>query len=138
MTPRVAYLLQTFPRYSETFILNEMLAVCPKPKEQLSIYAPRIETVQIKPSKIAVVIGPGGKQIRSIIEETGVAIDINDDGSSIYTTKPTIPSGSQEITSNAFSTVVLFEGSVITLDVDQVGSGYPGKDLVVELYLEEE
>ncbi len=70
--------------------------------------------------------------------DTGVRIDINDDGSSIYTTKPTIPSGSQEITSNAFSTVVLFEGSVITLDVDQVGSGYPGKDLVVELYLEEE
>lgn len=61
-------------------ILNKMLAVCPTYKEQMSRYAPRIETMQIKPSKIAVVIGPGGKQIRSIIEQTGVQIDINDDG----------------------------------------------------------
>lgn len=61
-------------------ILNKMLLACPKYKEKLSIYAPRIETMQIKPSKIAIVIGPGGKQIRSIIEETGVQIDINDDG----------------------------------------------------------
>lgn len=61
-------------------ILNKMLEVCPTFKTQMSIYAPRIETVQIKPSKIATVIGPGGKQIRAIIEETGVEIDINDDG----------------------------------------------------------
>lgn len=61
-------------------ILNKMLEVCPKFKEKLSIYAPRIETMQIKPSKIATVIGPGGKQIRSIIEETGVQIDIDDKG----------------------------------------------------------
>ena len=61
-------------------ILNKMLAVCPKYKEKLSIYAPRIETMQIKPSKIATVIGPGGKQIRAIIEETGVQIDIDDTG----------------------------------------------------------
>ena len=50
----------------------------------MSRYAPRIETIQIKPSKIATVIGPGGKQIRSIIEQTGVQIDINDDGLSQY------------------------------------------------------
>ena len=46
----------------------------------MSSFAPRIETLQIKPSKIGIVIGPGGKQIRSIIEETGVQIDINDSG----------------------------------------------------------
>ena len=46
----------------------------------MSIYAPRIETIQIKPSKIGIVIGPGGKQIRAIIEETGVQIDIDDSG----------------------------------------------------------
>ncbi len=70
---------------------------------------------------------------------TGIQFDINVDGVSIFTTPPTIPSGSQEITSNAFISdgLTLLEGSVITLDVDQVGSGYPGKDLVVELYLEE-
>lgn len=61
-------------------ILNKMLAVCPSYNQQMSQYAPRIETMQIKPSKIAVVIGPGGKQIRAIIEQTGVQIDINDDG----------------------------------------------------------
>jgi polyribonucleotide nucleotidyltransferase len=61
-------------------ILNKMLAVAPKPKTQMSQYAPRIETVQIKPSKIATVIGPGGKQIRAIIEQTGVQIDIDDSG----------------------------------------------------------
>lgn len=61
-------------------ILNKMLEVCPSYKTQMSRYAPRIETIQIKPSKIAVVIGPGGKQIRAIIEQTGVQIDINDDG----------------------------------------------------------
>lgn len=61
-------------------ILNKMLEVCPTYKTQMSQYAPRIETIQIKPSKIATVIGPGGKQIRAIIEQTGVQIDINDDG----------------------------------------------------------
>lgn len=66
-------------REGRLHILNIMLEACPEPK-QMSIYAPRIETLQIKPSKIAVVIGPGGKQIRAIIEETGVDINIDDDG----------------------------------------------------------
>lgn len=61
-------------------ILNKMLATCPKPKEQMSVWAPRIETMQVKPSKIGTIIGPGGKQIRAIIEQTGVDIDINDEG----------------------------------------------------------
>jgi polyribonucleotide nucleotidyltransferase len=61
-------------------ILNEMLKVCPRYKDQMSVYAPRIETMKIKPGLIAKVIGPGGKQIRAITEETGVKIDIADDG----------------------------------------------------------
>jgi polyribonucleotide nucleotidyltransferase len=61
-------------------ILKKMLDVLPKPRQEMSIYAPRIETVQVNPSKIAIIIGPGGKQIRQIIEETGVQIDINDSG----------------------------------------------------------
>jgi polyribonucleotide nucleotidyltransferase len=63
-----------------THILQKMLDVCPHPKQEMSSYAPRIEILQIKPSKIGVVIGPGGKQIRAIIEETGAQIDINDSG----------------------------------------------------------
>lgn len=61
-------------------ILEKMLAACPSPRKEMSIYAPRIETIVIKPSKIATVIGPGGKQIRAIIDQTGVEIDIDDDG----------------------------------------------------------
>lgn len=61
-------------------ILKKMLEVCPKTREEMSSFAPRIEMVQIKPSKIGIVIGPGGKQIRAIIEETGAQIDINDSG----------------------------------------------------------
>ena len=61
-------------------ILKKMLEACPDSKKEMSKYAPRIETMQIKPSKIGIVIGPGGKQIRAIIEETGVQIDINDSG----------------------------------------------------------
>ncbi len=61
-------------------ILNKMLATVPKSSESLSKYAPKIETLTIKPSKIGIVIGPGGKQIKAIIEETGVEVNINDDG----------------------------------------------------------
>jgi polyribonucleotide nucleotidyltransferase len=61
-------------------ILQKMLEACPKSKAELASHAPRIETVFVKPSKIGIVIGPGGKQIRSIVEQTGVEIDINDDG----------------------------------------------------------
>ncbi|MBX9743902.1 MAG: S1 RNA-binding domain-containing protein, partial [Chlamydiales bacterium] len=61
-------------------ILQKMLAICPETKSEMSIYAPRIETIQINPSKIGTVIGPGGKQIRAIVEETGVQIDIDDTG----------------------------------------------------------
>ncbi len=61
-------------------ILSKMLEACPKPRESLSIHAPQIISMQIKPSKIGMVIGPGGKQIKAIIEETGAEVDINDDG----------------------------------------------------------
>ncbi|MFA6119095.1 MAG: polyribonucleotide nucleotidyltransferase [Parachlamydiales bacterium] len=61
-------------------ILKKMIEVCPKHSDKLSSYAPRIEKMSIKPSKIGEVIGPGGKQIRAIIEETGVEMNISDDG----------------------------------------------------------
>ncbi|MFA6916676.1 MAG: polyribonucleotide nucleotidyltransferase [Parachlamydiales bacterium] len=67
-------------KHGRVHILEKMLAVCPEPRKEMSVYAPRIETLLIKPSKIASVIGPGGKQIRAIIEQTGVEIDIDDDG----------------------------------------------------------
>ncbi|HVJ47754.1 polyribonucleotide nucleotidyltransferase [Desulfitobacterium sp.] len=62
------------------FILDKILNVIDKPRTQLSPFAPRIITASIHPDKIRDVIGPGGKTIKKIIEETGVEIDIEDDG----------------------------------------------------------
>ncbi|MBA4391062.1 MAG: polyribonucleotide nucleotidyltransferase [Syntrophus sp. (in: bacteria)] len=61
-------------------ILDIMQATIEAPRDHLSPYAPRIFTMQIKPDRIRDVIGPGGKIIRGIIEETGVKIDIDDSG----------------------------------------------------------
>lgn len=62
------------------FILDKMAEVIAEPRPELSPYAPRMVTMQIDPDKIRDVIGTGGKTIRSIIAETGVEIDIKDDG----------------------------------------------------------
>lgn len=62
-------------------ILDKMYAAIAAPRTDISIYAPRIVTYQISPDKIGEVIGPGGKVIKKIIEDTGVtSIDIDDDG----------------------------------------------------------
>ncbi len=61
-------------------ILTEMEKVMKAPRGQISEFAPRIETIKIKPDKIREVIGSGGKTIRSITEQTGVKIEIQDDG----------------------------------------------------------
>ncbi|MBI2976760.1 MAG: polyribonucleotide nucleotidyltransferase [Chloroflexi bacterium] len=61
-------------------VLEVMLAALPVSRPDLSPYAPRLTVMQINPSKIGAVIGPGGKMIRKIQEETGVKIDIEDDG----------------------------------------------------------
>jgi polyribonucleotide nucleotidyltransferase len=62
------------------FILDKMAEAIEKPRAELSPYAPRIIFLKIKIDKIGEVIGPGGKNIRRIIEETGAKIDIEDDG----------------------------------------------------------
>lgn len=61
-------------------ILESMLATLAEPREKLSTFAPKIVIVKINPDKIRDVIGPGGKQINKIIEETGVKIDTEQDG----------------------------------------------------------
>ena len=61
-------------------ILDKMEATITSPREAISNYAPRIVTIQIPVDKIRDVIGPGGKMIRSIVERTGVKIDVEDDG----------------------------------------------------------
>lgn len=61
-------------------ILDVLTATIPEPREELSEYAPKIEMIQIKPEKIKDVIGKGGDTINGIIDETGVKIDIDQDG----------------------------------------------------------
>ncbi|HEX7586278.1 MAG TPA: S1 RNA-binding domain-containing protein, partial [Patescibacteria group bacterium] len=68
-------------------ILQKMLAVIPEPRKEMSQYAPRIIIMHINPEKIRNVIGTGGKIINEIIDETGVQIDIEDDGS-VFITSP--------------------------------------------------
>lgn len=62
------------------FILGKMLECIDKPADELSPYAPRVETIKIKVDKIRDVIGTGGKVVKKIIDETGVQIDIHEDG----------------------------------------------------------
>ena len=62
------------------FILGKMLACIAEPAADLSPYAPRVETMKIKVDKIRDVIGTGGKVVKKIIDETGVQIDIHEDG----------------------------------------------------------
>jgi polyribonucleotide nucleotidyltransferase len=96
-------------------ILHKMLEACPKSKENLSSYAPRIETIMIKPSKIGTLIGPAGKQIRAIIEETGAQIDIDDSGRvSIASTNSESMNRAKEMIHN------------LTTDVE-IGKTYKGK-----------
>jgi polyribonucleotide nucleotidyltransferase len=66
---------------ARAFILGKILEVIPTPREALKPHAPRITIIKVPVDKIGAIIGPGGKNIRSIQEETGTKIDIGDDGS---------------------------------------------------------
>jgi polyribonucleotide nucleotidyltransferase len=68
-------------RKARLHILDIMVATIDKPRDTMSPYAPRIFTMKIPTDKIRELIGPGGKMIRSIVEQTGCKIDVEDDGS---------------------------------------------------------
>jgi polyribonucleotide nucleotidyltransferase len=67
-------------REGRIHILKKMAESLSQPRADLSKHAPRITTVKVKPDQIRIIIGPGGKTIKGIIDQTGVAIDVNDDG----------------------------------------------------------
>jgi polyribonucleotide nucleotidyltransferase len=67
-------------REGRLFILGKMTETLDQPRPELSKHAPRITTIKVKPDQIRLVIGPGGKTIKGIIDQTGVAIDVEDDG----------------------------------------------------------
>ncbi len=79
-------------------IIDCIESTIPAPREELSPYAPKIESIQINPDKIKVVIGKGGETINEIIDETGVKIDIEDDGQvNIYGEDPAMMARAKEI-----------------------------------------
>ncbi|MBI5972346.1 polyribonucleotide nucleotidyltransferase [Staphylococcus caledonicus] len=67
-------------RQGRLAIMDHMLQTIDQPRKELSAYAPKVEIMTIKPEKIRDVIGPGGKKINEIIDETGVKLDIEQDG----------------------------------------------------------
>lgn len=67
-------------RQGRLAIMDHMLQTIDQPRSELSAYAPKVEIMHIKPKKIRDVIGPGGKKINEIIDETGVKLDIEQDG----------------------------------------------------------
>jgi polyribonucleotide nucleotidyltransferase len=102
-------------REARLFILDKMLATIPSPREELSKWAPRMYRMKIPVDKIGAVIGPGGRVIRSIVEETKCTIDVEDDGS------VTIGSSNGEAAQRA---IEIIEG--LTKEVE-VGEIYNGK-----------
>ncbi len=85
LTPEMLKVAVAQAKEGRMFIMGKMLEVLPEPRTTMSPYAPRIITLHINPEKIRDVIGPGGKMINQIIDETGVSIDIEDDGSVFIT-----------------------------------------------------
>jgi polyribonucleotide nucleotidyltransferase len=67
-------------REGRIFIIGKLLETLAAPKPDISLYAPRITTVKVRPEKVRDVIGSGGKNIRQIVAETGVEINVEDDG----------------------------------------------------------
>ena len=76
-------------------ILDKMAAVLAGPAREISKYAPRLLTVKIDPEKIGKLIGPGGKNIKKLQEETGAKIDIEDDGT-VYISAPSIGAAAEK------------------------------------------
>ena len=102
-------------REARMTVLDEIAQVISSPRPDLSEFAPRIVTLKINPDKIREVVGPGGKMIRKIIQDTGVTIDIEDDG--------TVQIASNDSAASAKAVEIIKR---LTEDVE-VGKMYTGK-----------
>jgi polyribonucleotide nucleotidyltransferase len=81
ITPQIMSEALSQAQVARLHVLGKMLETLPAPRTDISGFAPRIYALKINPAKIGELIGPGGKVIRGIIEQTGVKIDVEDDGS---------------------------------------------------------
>jgi len=119
-------------------IMEAMNKAIPASRKELSQYAPRITTMRINPEKIRDVIGPGGKVINEIIAETGVTIDIEDDGLVIITSKdPVAAKKAEEWIKNLTREVAageIFQGKVVKImDFGAFVEILPGQDGLVHI-----
>ena len=101
------------------YIREKMLEEIPAPREEMSPYAPRIITIQIPTDKIRTVIGPGGKTINKIIDETGVKIDINDDGQ-VFIASPDMDSAQAALKQIELLTAEVEVGKTYTGEVKRI------------------
>lgn len=125
-------------RVARMFILGEMAKTLSEPRKELSKYAPRIEIIKINPEKIGALIGPGGKNIKRLVEESGCEINIEDDGTvNIFSVSPE----GMKIARDAISGMTaeaevgkIYRGKVVT--VKEFGAFVeflPGKDGLVHI-----
>ena len=120
-------------RVARLHILGEMGKVLATPRKEMSKYAPRIVTLKINPEKIGALIGPGGKNIKRIVEESGCEINIEDDGSvNIYSvSEEGMAKARQEIEGMTAEAEVgkLYRGKVVTIkEFGAFVEFLPGKD----------
>ena len=80
ITPQIMAEALAQAKAARLHILDKMLAAIAEPRTKISAYAPHIHTIHINPAKIGELIGPGGKVIRGIVEQTGAKIDVENDG----------------------------------------------------------
>ena len=125
-------------REGRLYILDKMLAVLPEPRKELSPWAPKIISFTIDPEKIGDVIGKQGKVINKIIEETGVKMDIEDDGTVYIATND---SDMAEKAKNIVLSIVedpvpgkIYEGKVVrTIEIGAFVELAPNKDGMIHI-----
>jgi polyribonucleotide nucleotidyltransferase len=125
-------------RVARLHVLAEMAKILPEPRKELSKYAPRIETIKINPEKIGLLIGPGGKNIKKLVEESGCEINIEDDGTvNIYS----VAEEGMKIARDAIMGMTaeaeigkIYRGRVVTLkEFGAFVEFLPGKDGLVHI-----
>jgi polyribonucleotide nucleotidyltransferase len=125
-------------RIARMHILAEMAKVIAAPRSDISKYAPRIETIKINPEKIGALIGPGGKNIKRLVEESGCEINIEDDGTvNIFSVSPEgMKIAREAITGMTAEAEIgkIYRGKVVTIkDFGAFVEFLPGKDGLVHI-----
>jgi polyribonucleotide nucleotidyltransferase len=125
-------------RIARMHILAEMAKVIAAPRTDISKYAPRIETIKINPEKIGALIGPGGKNIKRLVEESGCEINIEDDGTvNIFSVSPEgMKIAKEAITGMTAEAEIgkIYRGKVVTIkEFGAFVEFLPGKDGLVHI-----